>query len=174
MTDPQDTGICARILKALFASVCHLNSNMAIAGRMSSNNHHSWKLVGRSIHSFAVAIFIILLSTFFYLAVARSDASGAVPIGDPITSLHTGIAAGIAALVMLVGFVINSITWLQAGLLGAVFVYMAHAVVTIESVGWGAYSVWISFGLVVGSAGAWIYERAHMKVCPACGGLQDD
>ena len=135
--------------------------------------HGSWKLFRRPIHPFAVAIFIILVSTFVYLGLFRSDASGVVPIGDPITSFHTGIAAGICALVLLVGFVINSVVWLQAGLLGAVFVYMAHAIVAVEVVGWGAYSVWVSFGLVVGSIGAWFYERAHMKVCPVCGGPSD-
>ena len=164
MTDPQDTGICGRILKVLFESVCHLNSNMAIAGRTPLTNRHAWKLAGRSIHPFAVAIFLILLSTFVYLAVLKTDASGVVPIGEPIFSFHTGVAAGIFALVMLVGFVIKSTVWLQAGLLGAVFVYTAHAVVAIEENGWQTYSAWVSLGLVVGSIGAWLYERTHEVV----------
>ena len=106
-------------------------------------------------------------TVFLYLGIWGEDAGNYVFSYD-VPSRHVGMAAGIGALTLLIGFLIDSDRWLRAGLLIGVFVFASRCALYVMEVGLDSFPMWISFALTVGAGGAWLIERAHSE-CPECG-----
>lgn len=126
-----------------------------------------WTVFGRKVHPFSFAIFIALTVVFLYLGIWDEDASDYVFAQDTF-SRHVGVAAGIGAGFLLWGFLANSNRSLRIGLLFGVFVFVSRFALYMMEVGPDSFPMWISLSLSVGSAGAWLIERAHAD-CPECG-----
>lgn len=122
-------------------------------------DEHRWRSV-RRVHPYTIGVWVCITTVAIYLGVFGEDAGNYVFPHDS-AARYVGSIAGLSSLLFLIAFITNRWAFLSWALMLSAGVFISRVALYGMSVGIDSFPMWISLGLSITSAGAWLLERAR-------------
>lgn len=121
-------------------------------------SRQEWRIIGRRVHPFAWGVWVCITTIAVFLGGFGVDAQGYVFAFTDLARFVGWVSIASSVLFVL-GFIFDVWGFLSWALMLATGVFVSRFVLYFWETGVNSFPMWISLGMSICGAGAWVLER---------------